>query len=201
MKKILLIFFSLYSCLFALGQGFGAQVHLAANFSQVDGDQLGGYNKLGLNAGLQINRAIKEDWEGAFEIRYSMKGAKKVIDPEAPATFSLKLNYDYLEVPFLLKYTKYDKITPFAGISVGANVRNQRDENGIVSNEQALNFMEVGFHLGGNYHFTDKWGIDLRHSYSLISVRDFPIVVNSPTWFGRAGWYNRLFSVGLTYTP
>ena len=58
-------------------QDFGAQLFLGANFSQVDGDQMGGYNKLGANVGIQINRPTNNDWESAFEIRYSMKGSKK----------------------------------------------------------------------------------------------------------------------------
>ena len=105
MKKYLLL-----SCLFLIinrgvAQDFGAQLLFGTNFSQVDGDQLGGYHKLGLNTGIQINRNIHENWVSAFEIRYSMKGAKKIIDPEAPPTFTLDLKYHYLEVPFLIKYT------------------------------------------------------------------------------------------------
>ncbi|MFT6113075.1 MAG: opacity protein-like surface antigen [Bacteroidia bacterium] len=180
-------------------QSFGASLLAGANFSQVDGDQLGGYNKLGVNLGVQIDRKLKEDWTAAFEIRFSMKGAKKVIDPEAPPTFTLKLSYHYLEVPLLIKYTHFDKFTPYAGPSIGVNVFNQRDENTITSKEEKLNRIEVGFHLGATYHLTDKIGIDLRHSYSLLSVRDFPIVVNSPTVFGRAGWFNRLFTAGIVY--
>ncbi|MFT4827291.1 MAG: opacity protein-like surface antigen [Bacteroidia bacterium] len=180
-------------------QSFGASLLAGANFSQVDGDQLGGYNKLGANLGVQIDRNIKEDWDAAFEIRFSMKGAKKVIDPEAPPTFTLKLSYHYLEVPLLIKYTHFDRFTPYAGPSIGVNVFNQRDENTITSKEEKLNRIEVGFHLGATYHLTDKIGIDLRHSYSLLSVRDYPIVVNSPTVFGRAGWFNRLFTAGIVY--
>jgi opacity protein-like surface antigen len=184
----------------AAAQSFGASLLAGANFSQVDGDQLGGYNKLGANLGVQIDRKLNEDWVAAFEIRFSMKGAKKVIDPEDPPTFTLKLSYHYIEVPLLVKYTHYDRFTPYGGISLGVNVFNQRDENTITTKEEKLNPTEVGFHLGATYHLTDKIGIDLRHSYSLLSVRDFPIVVNSPTVFGRAGWFNRLFTAGIVYT-
>lgn len=189
---ILFCFISVYS----FSQDFGAELVLGANFSQVDGDQLGGYNKLGANAGIQINRRVNEMWEGAFEVRFSMKGAKKVLDPEIPEP-DLKLSYHYLEVPLLAKYTRYERVTPYTGLSIGVNVFNERDENSIRTEEEALLPYEVGFILGGTYHLTDKIGLDLRHSYSLVSIRDFPVVVNSPTVFGRAGWYNRLFTAGL----
>ena len=172
MKKIFLLFIGLGLSVSLVAQSFGASLLAGANFSQVDGDQLGGYNKLGANLGVQIDREINEDWDAAFEIRFSMKGAKKVIDPEAPPTFTLKLSYHYIEVPLLIKYTHYERITPYAGVSLGVNVFNQRDENTIQTKEENLNATEVGFHLGGTYHLTDKIGLDLRHSYSLLSVRD-----------------------------
>ena len=60
-KKIVYIFFFLISAWNVQAQEFGAALLIGSNFSQVDGDQLGGYNKVGLNAGLEINRQIKPD--------------------------------------------------------------------------------------------------------------------------------------------
>ncbi len=179
-------------------QDFGASLALGANFSQVDGDHLAGYNKLGMNAGLQINRKINNDWEGAFEIRFSMKGAKKVLDPDFP-TPDLKLSYHYLEVPLLAKYTKYDKITPYAGLAIGVNVFNERDENSIRTEESALRPMETSFILGGTYFITPKVGIDLRHSMSITTIRDQKLIIQSATVIGNAGWRNRLFTLGLVF--
>ena len=184
----------------SFGQGFGAELLLGANFSQVDGDQLGGYNKVGLNAGIQINREINDNWKGAFELRFSMKGAKKVIDPEFPSP-TLKLSYHYVEVPLIAKYTYFDRVTPYAGLSLGVNVINERNDNGFLSEEDALRPMEVGVLLGGTYHLTDKIGLDLRHSNSVLSVQDYPVRLTSPTWLGRVGWFNRLFTIGISYTP
>lgn len=201
MKRNGLFFLILSSFQVSFSQGFGAEFLLGANFSQVDGDQLAGYNKLGLNLGIQINREIKTDWQAAFEIRYSMKGAKKVIDPEAPPSFDLKLSYHYVEVPLLVKYNGLENITLYAGPSVGVNVVNKRNENGRISEEDELNPMEFGMHLGATYYVSDHLGLDVRHSYSMLSISNMPFIVNSPTWFGRAGWYNRLFTIGITYKP
>ena len=78
---------------------------------------------------------------------------------------------------------------------------NERNESGRQSAEEELTLLELGLTLGGTYFITDKVGFDLRHSYSLSSIRDVPIIINSPTWFGRPGWYNRLFTIGITYKP
>ncbi|MFY0644948.1 MAG: PorT family protein [Bacteroidia bacterium] len=195
-------YLSLIICIFLFGelraQGYQAELLLGANFSQIDGDQLAGYNKLGLNTGIAISRKVKEPWEWSFEILYTQKGSKKVIDPEV-FTPTLKIDYHYAEVPILARYNFNKKIRFFAGPSVGISVFNERDDNGFIAKEEALLKYEVAFHLGGTYFFTDHWGAELRHSYSVLSIRDYPIVVNSPTWFGRAGWYNRLYTIGLRY--
>tara|TARA_B100001059_G_scaffold167885_1_gene167664 strand:- start:22600 stop:23166 length:567 start_codon:yes stop_codon:yes gene_type:complete len=180
-------------------QDFGAQLLVGANFSQVDGDQFAGYNKLGVNAGIQINRPINSDWESAFEIRYSMKGSKKVIDPEGPPTETIDLNYHYLEVPFLVKYLGWKKIEPYGGLSLGVNTFNERDENGRKTKIDRLKKTEIGFHLGGSYALNKRTNIDLRHSYSLFSIRDYQVTTNSPSLWGRVGWFNRLFTVGISY--
>jgi len=193
------VFLLLIGNLTSFAQEFGAQLLLGANFSQVDGDQFGGYNKLGLNTGIQINRLINSDWESAFEIRYSMKGSKKVTDPEAPPTPTLDLNYHYLEVPILVKYLGWGKIEPFGGLSLGVNVFNERDDNGIKSKEPELKNTEIGFHLGGSYSVNSRTNIELRHSYSLFSIRNDSMVANSPSLWGRVGWFNRLFTLGISY--
>lgn len=183
----------------ASAQDFEADLLLGANFSQVDGDQFGGYNKLGLNVGIAINREIKEGWEGSFELLYSQKGSKKVLDPDIPEP-SLVLNYHYVEIPLLARYTLNDQIKFYAGPSIGINVFNERDDNGFISEEQALTPLEFALQMGGTYYVNKNLGFDLRHGYSIASVRDYPIVFNSPTWFGRAGWYNRWFTVSVRYS-
>mgnify|MGYP001977432331 FL=1 len=202
LKNLLLkyiIYSFLLSCSMSYAQDFGAQLLVGANFSQVDGDQFAGYNKLGVNAGIQINRPINSDWESAFEIRYSMKGSKKVIDPEGPPTETIDLNYHYLEVPFLVKYLGWEKIEPYGGLSLGVNTFNERDENGRKTKVDRLKKTEIGFHLGGSYALNKRTNIDLRHSYSLFSIRDYQVTTNSPSLWGRVGWFNRLFTVGISY--
>ena len=193
------IYSFLLSCSMSYAQDFGAQLFLGANFSQVDGDQMGGYNKLGANVGIQINRPTNNDWESAFEIRYSMKGSKKVIDPEGPPTPTLDLNYHYLEVPLLVKYLGWEKIEPYGGLSLGVNIFNERDDNGRKTKEPDLKKAEIGFHLGASCALNNRTNIDLRHSYSLFSIRDYPVAANSPSLWGRVGWFNRLFTLGISY--
>ena len=197
-KSLMMIFILLLLSTLTKAQDYEADLLLGVNFSQIDGDQFAGYNKLGLNIGFAISRKIAEPWEASFEVRYSQKGSRKVLDPDIPQP-SLVINYHYAEVPLLARYNFTENIQFQAGPSIGVTVFNERNDNGFVKKEEALLGYEVAFHLGGSYHLGEHWSADLRHSYSLFSVRDYPIIFNSPTWFGRAGWYNRLFTVGLRY--
>lgn len=179
-------------------QGYTADLLFGMNFSQIDGDQFAGYNKGGINVGFAVNRSFKEPWEFSFEVLYSQKGSKKLVNPDIIEP-TLKISYHYIEVPLLSRYNLNEKVQFYGGPSFGINVFNQRDDNGFIKEEEALTKTELALHLGGSYLLTDHLALDLRHSYSLLSIRDYPIIVNSPTWFGRAGWYNRLFTIGVRY--
>ena len=54
-------------------QFFKASVIGSANFAQVDGDHIAGYNKLGLNAGIGIYHDLDETASLGFEILYAQK--------------------------------------------------------------------------------------------------------------------------------
>lgn len=199
MKKILVLVLIITSQNL-LAQEFGARLKLGANFSQVDGDNMSGYNKLGANIGLEINRNINDKWDAFTEIRYSMKGARTPIqDPEDFTGFTIIMNYHYIELPLMARYNGIDRLPIYGGLSAGVNVFNQRNENGMKFQEPELLTMEYALHLGVTFEINEKWEADVRHSQSFISIRDYDWVVISPFWWGRAGWYNRLFTIGLNY--
>ena len=58
------------------GQEFGGGVSLGASTSQVAGDRLGGFNKIGLLAGVFTNIKIKEKLAFQFEIIFIQKGSR-----------------------------------------------------------------------------------------------------------------------------
>ena len=79
------------------------------------------------------------------------------------------------------------------------NIFNERNDNGFKTEEPELRKAEISFHLGGSYALNDRTSVDLRHSYSLFSIRDYPVIGNPPSLWGRVGWFNRLFSLGISY--
>ncbi|MEZ5082305.1 MAG: outer membrane beta-barrel protein [Bacteroidales bacterium] len=122
------------------GQRIQGAVIAGMNLSQVDGDEVYGYKKVGLNTGLGALLPIKKRFLLTMEILYNQKGAYerdqyirfdqdtsgKII--EITGKYQLKL--DYLEVPILFLYNDRDIITAGAGFSYGRLVSVKEYEHG-----------------------------------------------------------------------
>jgi hypothetical protein len=57
------------------GQNFKSSAILGISTSQVSGDQLGGFHKVGLKLGLAVNHSINKATKGQFELYYIDKGS------------------------------------------------------------------------------------------------------------------------------
>lgn len=105
------IFSSLiFLCLFfVLGQAQDGErrFQLAAvagfNMAQLDGDDLVGYNQIGLNAGAKLYTNLAEKWRFSFEMLFSQQGSNRgANDPLSAAVDKIRLNF--VEVPFLIHF-------------------------------------------------------------------------------------------------
>lgn len=70
--------------------------------TEVDGDALSGFNKLGLHGALFINRHIDANIYGQAELRYGIRGARKPPTDLDPYSFSS--SYHYLQLPLSVFY-------------------------------------------------------------------------------------------------
>lgn len=174
------------------------------NASQVDGDEVFGYHKFGLNVGAAAIIPIKNNWSITLENVYSEKGShqKKIYNDSLDGSYDLRLNY--LDVPLLVQYTDKGIVTFGLGGSWGGLVKiyEQRHNREITSTtltsgiyrRSDINFlMNVKFRLYQRFHF------DVRYAYSLrpIATRE---VVDSKTGFPNIrNQYNGMFTFRLYY--
>lgn len=181
----------------SIAQDFKGGISVGANFSQVDGDQYGGYNKLGLNLGMYLYRSLDRDSKIQLEILYSQKGSKKRICTDCAVpdpTFSLR--YHYIEIP-VLYVRSFGNLEAHIGTGASINVLATREDNGIISDDDKLNRVEIPIHLGASYPITDQANVFLRHSYSLLRAGN---PYNGATYlFTQNGLYNRLFTLGVRF--
>ena len=91
MSKLLLISF-LFS-LIAFSQEFRAGIITGINTSQVSGDNLAGFNKLGMRSGVFLNTEI-DNLIAQIELQYINKGSRELIDKnDFDEGYKFQLNY------------------------------------------------------------------------------------------------------------
>jgi len=202
--------------------GFGQRIKGALiagmNISQVDGDEIYGYDKFGLNAGAAAILPLGKNFSFQLEILYSQKGSyqskqyeQDITDTSGNVIASLtgqyNLKLDYLEVPFLFHYTDKDIISAGVGFSYGRLVNVKEYEHDTLNVFTTLN--------GGPYDRNDysvlvdlyfrihkkipRFKLNIRYSYSMqkIRTRDFYNTLGDYT--GTRKQFNNVFSLRLIY--
>jgi hypothetical protein len=168
--------------------------------TQVDGDTYSGYNKIGTNAGIYINRKTGENTENMFGITYIQKGSRSNSTIQNPNYYLLKLNY--LEVPFLFIYNHKSKYRFEIGLS-GAYLFSDYEENGMIgAYKGSLKKLDVCYNMGAGYKLNDKTYINLRYSYSLLPIREYNRNVYLGNFWQRIfnrGLYNNCISISINY--
>lgn len=177
---------------------------LGVNATQVDGDEVYGYHKFGLNTGLAAIVPFGNNFAVTLENIYNQKGAHQRVrfNDSLDGSYDLKLNY--LEVPVLVQYTDKDIATFGAGMSWGRLVgiserKNGYDvpgttlESGIYRNSDLNVLIDVKFRV------VERLRFNVRYAYSIrpIATRE---VIDSKT--GRPNirdQYNGMFTFRLYY--
>ncbi len=102
-KFLLIIVFCLLGFV-SSAQMLKAYVVAGLNASQIDGDEVYGYEKFSPQAGLGIimpfnMRKPNEGWQASAELLYSQKGAKEALDP-----FRYNTSLHYVDIPLMVHF-------------------------------------------------------------------------------------------------
>lgn len=204
MKKLTLAIFLLLIGIGSFAQRFEGGLAGGLNFTQLDGDLLSGYNKLGLHGGFWVRYPFNDKWSGGLEFIYTQKGASRSINEENIAstrTFD-RFRLNYFEVPLFAAYT-YKKFTFQAGITGGYLLSaNIEDFTGKRDYKNQLKPFETGTLLGLSYPINKKLSAQLRYQYSIVSIAkgdNNNILIDNSLSNIILGLYNNLFSLTLKY--
>jgi hypothetical protein len=151
-------------------QVFDAGLEIGVNASQVDGDNLAGFNKIGLTTGVIANVNFSKNWFLSFELLYTQKGSHTA--PGAYNTYTLKMNY--AEVPVLFNYNDRNRLLFGAGLAYGRLFGTKEYINGYENTiEDGTYFTnELSYILSGTFLAGQKKniGINFRYQGSITSV-------------------------------
>lgn len=171
--------------------------------SQVDGDEVYGFNRIGFNAGAAAIIPIGEKWSLSIENSYSQKGAfqkQQYHDSIITGKYNLRLNY--VEVPLLIHFTDKDFLTFGAGFSWARLVKAKEIEhNGLQPPySDSIQFNNNDFTVIADIRFRiwEKLKANIRYSYSLSPIREREFEnLQGDTWMRKQ--YNNVITFRLMY--
>lgn len=152
---------------------FQAYASLGLCSSQISGDQLSGFNQLGMTAGTGIRVGRNETWAPHLEILFTQKGSRKNARPDEGDYNSYLLRLNYVEVPLLVDFGP-GKTGFHAGLSPAFLV-NSREENQfgeIPGIGREFKFFDLNGIIGIQYRFHERWELATRFSQSILPVRE-----------------------------
>ena len=155
---------------------FTGGVRAGFTASQISGDELSGWHKMGAYAGGFVKFTVSENrqWKLQGEINFIMKGSNKFITARKDGTIPNKyvLTLMYVEVPFFAKYqpVKWFEIEAAPALNV-LFFAQEKDANGVMPGRQAFRPLEFSFIAGFSFIIKEHFGINVRWSTSVLPVR------------------------------
>ena len=157
-------------------QNFRGGVRAGMTMTQMSGDDLSGFHKLGAYAGGFVNwRFIQNDrWAIQPEINFVMKGSSTYLKADKNGNIGAKyvLTMYYVEVPVLAKCRIVKgleaELGPTFGVLIGAT---EKDANGKMVGRMPFRWFELCAMGGVSYLFKEHVGINFRYVQTLVPVR------------------------------
>jgi len=190
---------------FANAQAFHGGVLAGFTATQVDGDTYGGYNKAGFQGGVFVNTRLSDLFNAQLEIKYTGKGARKPVTSTDPAVYNLTLHY--IDVPVSVNVrVKQIGSAELGLVPAYLFASKGEDSGGPLPSDYLVSFkkFDLSFMMGINIKVFEKLKLNLRYTYSLLSIRPEKYENGYYTWFGnifgpKTGQYNNCLMAGLYY--
>jgi len=193
MKNAIIFMFS-FLPLISTSQNLEGGAIIGINTSQVSGDNLGGFNKFGLNMGGVIKRQFPL-FNILIELRYINKGSKEVVE-SGDYSNGYIFKTSYIEMPFILEKLIYNNTSFQSGLSLSKLLNFSEEIGGYSINGLNLNKLEYSFHIGLNTKLKSKLYLNTRFSNSIIPIRPHS---SGQTYKLNKGQYNTSISFSIQY--
>jgi len=150
--------------------GFRGSAVIGLTASQIDGDKLVGFRKLGLTTGLKVAFDISPKVEASVELLYSQRGSRSKVFGTSNDLQETKINY--FELPVYLSYRdwhiekeNYHKMLAHFGFSLANSLNVSTTE----VDYDVDNFAKRDFSwfIGATYYFSPRYGLTARYTRSI----------------------------------
>ena len=190
------IFTSLCILCFAITSAQNFDAGLIGGFctSQVSGDNLSGYNKLGSRFGAYISYPINKKMSYQLEMQFLQKGSKKPYTENSPETYLFELNY--IELPATLNYQVKKGISIESGLGTAFLVGYKEQDEITDINTDKPNTLALDFLLGVQYDIKKNLKLNIRYANSISRIRKHASEEESGL---NSGQFSSLVSFALMY--
>jgi len=168
-------------------QRFKGSAVLGINLAQIDGDDLVGFNKLGLTGGLKLDYPATKKIDVSLEMLYSERGSTGSI---AQGIAAQSTTLRYIELPLVasikdwyVEKGDYHKVSAHAGLSAGYLINVSTSTNSFPGNDDVAQ-VDIGYVLGINYRFTRRVGLTIRYSRSFSNLLSTDAMGSGPRAIG-----------------
>jgi hypothetical protein len=170
---ILLVFMTFCSfCTQAQTETIKPKIILGILGAQIDGDQMAGYDKPGMVAGMAMEMKVAKRFSLQPEIVYDQKGARS----NSKSIFFSIIRLSYINLNGTFNFYIKENIALQGGLYYGVLFRAKADGGGGFND--ASNIFkkgDLGYLVGVDYRFTPKTSVNVRLEYSLGSIQEiFP---------------------------
>ena len=194
MRNFLLLILLSFIAATTSAQTFQASVLLGGNLSQIDGDELDGFHKGGINAGIRVVAKLDDRWQIGPEILYTQSGAFRPKSSINRSDFS-RFQLNTLEVPLMAFYKDW-RFTAEAGFSYQRlffyEIESFVGED--ITDQFTLPENLVAFNAGVTFHVNKNFGVNFRWSKHITNL-DPDKFINPISLRGRT------ISLRLVWTP
>lgn len=180
-------------------QGFDAGLVGGVTASQVDGDQYSGFKKLGMTAGVFVNREIDHDIHWQMEIRYETRGAFETEEIDPSIIQYYRTVFRIIELPLSVHYLFNGQVQPELGIAPEVLVSYASfDGNGRTDPSLDPDNYRFGLSVfaGIYYWFVPYTGVGLRYTYSAVPFRE-PLPGTLPLRY--RGFFHNVLSLSMAF--
>ncbi|MDR0790514.1 MAG: porin family protein [Bacteroidales bacterium] len=151
-------------------QDFKAGLFAGAVPSQVDGDDQSGFHKVGITAGVFVNRSLKTGMLQG-ELAFTTKGSKPTNNA---GNFPVSISLSYIDLSLYYVIGVWNNLYLRAGLVPSVLVSSSQSGAGIAitANEESSPFRAFSTELsaGLDYRFSDNWSVNIAYNYSAFSI-------------------------------
>ena len=156
-------------------QRFKGSALFGLNLSQIDGDQLAGFSKLGWTGGLKLAYPLRDNVDLNMEMLYSQRGSTSGFGFGGGNENFTDLKY--IEIPIYLNIMDwkiedgdYFKVKAHGGLSY-AYLFDVESVNGLLSNDiNNYKRHNLAYLIGVDYSFNSKIGMTVRYTRAFNSI-------------------------------